>query len=195
MPHDLTARASVRKLLTGDSDALLQHFTRLDAEARQARFHGIVSDSWIERHTRNAIRCDTVLYGGFDAGALRAVGELHPHKRAFTGSGVAEAAFSVEAAWQDHGLGTELFRRLVVAARNRGIRCLQVMFLPGNARMQRICEKFGARFTYRDGEVTAEFLATPPTPLTLWAEAIGDGANMAGRVLEAVPASERRFAV
>jgi GNAT superfamily N-acetyltransferase len=126
-----------------------------------------------------------VLYGAFIDGALVAVAELHPLTGAFTGAGEAEAAFSVERAYQDLGIGTELFRRLTTAARNRGIRRIVLHCLPGNARMQHICAKFDARITFADGEACAVMDAAAPTPLSIWVEAVADGTSLAKALLDA----------
>ena len=50
----------------------------------------------------------------------------------------AEAAFSIEKAWQSHGVGSELLKRTLLAAGNRGIRMLHMSCLANNQRMQQL---------------------------------------------------------
>ena len=45
---------------------------------------------------------------------------------------------TVEDRWQDQGLGTELLRRAIVHARNRGLKSLYMICLTDNRRMQAI---------------------------------------------------------
>lgn len=55
----------------------------------------------------------------------------------------AEYAALVEDRWQGRGLGRVLTRRLVDAARERGIRRLYGLVLPGNTRMLRLLRSLG----------------------------------------------------
>lgn len=183
MPEKFIGRGVVRKLWAGDTAQLVDHLTRLDAESRIRRFMGLVSDAHVAAHARRALRLDTVLYGYLDRGVLRAVAEMHPLGGAF--SGEAEGAFSVERDWQEHGVGTELFRRLLNSARNRGIRHLTLNCLPGNLAMRRLCEKFGAKVHIEDGEAIAHLTALGPTPLSLMTEAVADGTGFAKAMLDA----------
>jgi GNAT superfamily N-acetyltransferase len=183
--EDLLGRGVVRKLWTTDRTRFAEHLARLDPASRARRFHGLVSDAYVASYAEGALRFDTVLYGYFDAGVLRAAAELHPLGRSFTGAGAAEAAYSVEAAYQDQGVGTELFRRLTVAARNRGIRRILHHFTLDNAAMRRLCERFEATITVEAGEATAVMASAPPTALSLWSEAVADGTGLAKSILDA----------
>jgi hypothetical protein len=58
-----------------------------------------------------------VIYGFFVEGVLRGAAELRLLARA----GEAEAALSIERAWQSRGVGTALLERVLLAARNRKI--------------------------------------------------------------------------
>jgi RimJ/RimL family protein N-acetyltransferase len=183
MPGKFIGRGVVRKLWAGDTAELIEHLRRLDADSRMRRFMALVSDDHVEAHARRAVRLDTVIYGYFDRGTLRAAAEMHPLRGAF--SGEAEGAFSVERDWQEHGVGTELFRRLINAARNRGIRQLTLSCLPGNLAMQRLAEKFGAKVRIQDGEAIAHLSALGPTPLSLMTEAVADSTGIAKAMLDA----------
>jgi GNAT superfamily N-acetyltransferase len=83
-----------------------------------------------------------VVHGFFVDGALRGAAEL---RRIGTPlSREAEAAFSIEQAWQSHGVGTVLLERTLLSARNRGIKSLRMDCLADNRRMQQLARKFDA---------------------------------------------------
>jgi len=80
----------------------------------------------------------------------------------------AEFALLVSDPWHEHGLGTELLRRLVALARNEGIRRVFGDILAENRAMQEICRQLGfdLRYSIEVGVVEAsitlgEPLATP----------------------------------
>jgi RimJ/RimL family protein N-acetyltransferase len=58
-------------------------------------------------------------------------------------TGFAEAAFVVDDAWQNRGIGTMLMRRLTEIAEARGIRGFTAIVLADNVRMLRVFEKCG----------------------------------------------------
>ena len=65
-----------------------------------------------------------------------------------------EAEFSLEVrdAFQRHGLGTELLRRLVAIGRDEQIGCISAVVLPQNQGMLRICEKLGFHTDYVESD-------------------------------------------
>ena len=60
---------------------------------------------------------DAVIWGFFFDGVLRGAAEL----RLLEHPGEAEAALSIERAWQSRGVGSALFERVLLVARNRQI--------------------------------------------------------------------------
>jgi hypothetical protein len=86
-----------------------------------------------------------------------------------------EVAITVERAWQDQGVATELLRRVLVVARNRSARGVQVSGFGYNYRIRQIAQKFGARLCSRSGESEAEIPSPAPTYLSLCEGAIDDG--------------------
>jgi acetyltransferase len=69
----------------------------------------------------------------------------------------AEFALLVSDPWHEHGLGTELLRRLISLARNEGIRRVFGEILGENRAMQEICRQLGfeLRYSIEDGAVEA----------------------------------------
>jgi GNAT superfamily N-acetyltransferase len=178
----VTAEGAVRKLWTGDAQAYGDHLLRLDAESRRNRFGGAVADEFIRRHAETTFEPENVLYGFLANGVLRGAAELRPFA---PGAGQAEAAFSIERPWQSHGVGTELLERVLLAARNRGIKHLHITCLLDNHRMQQLARKFDAELRRDYDSVIGEVEAPYPTPLSLMREMIADGTGLATAMLDA----------
>ena len=100
----------------------------------------------------------------------------------------AEGAFSVEDAYQNRGIGTDLLGRIISAARNRGVSRLYMNCLAENHKMQRICRKFEAELHFDHGEVVGRVLPATPTYISLWEEALDDSNGFVMAVLD-VPRS------
>lgn len=176
------AQITFRKLWASDASALQAHLLRLDPESRRMRFGTPVTDYFIEHYAQNALGSHSISHGYFVDGVLRGVAELRGF-RAVTG-GEAEAAFSVENDFQNKGIGTELFGRTVLAARNRGISKLFVNFLSQNARMQAIAKKFDAVLTFDSDGVQGKIDAPRANALSVWKEALTDGQDIANSVMQ-----------
>lgn len=180
---DQVAPGIIRKLWAGEAEIFRDHLLRLDVESRRFRFGSAVSAEFIERYASRAFRSGAIVHGCFVDGVLRAAAELYPMGDVLPGG--AEAAFSVEHGYQNHGLGTLLLERVILTARNRGIRTLYLNCLAQNRRMQQIARKFDADLTFDSDEVIAELTAPFPTALSLAREAAADAQGMAGAVLQA----------
>jgi GNAT superfamily N-acetyltransferase len=173
---------SLRKLWIGDAEALRAHLKRLDPEARRLRFGGVTADEFIHAYVDTAFRLDAMIFGIFMDGEIRASAEL---RSIFGGAAPdAEAAFAVEADWQDQGLGSELMDRILTAAQNRGVARLHMICLSENARMRHIAGKFGARLTFAEGEVTGEVSPAAPTALFVLDEIVHDAQGFVTAVLD-----------
>jgi GNAT superfamily N-acetyltransferase len=103
-------------LWVDETELYRQHLLRLDAESRRNRFGGAVSDGFIHRYSEPSALNGAVIHGFFVDGVLRGAAELRLLER----PGEAEAALSIERAWQSHGVGTALLERVLLAARNSG---------------------------------------------------------------------------
>jgi GNAT superfamily N-acetyltransferase len=173
---------TLRKSWTTDAKPLRAHLKRLDPEARRMRFGGGTADDFIDAYVDTAFRLDSAIFGIFMDGKIRASAEL---RGIFDGAtSDAEAAFAVEADWQDQGLGSELMERILTAAQNRGIARLHMICLSENARMRHIAGKFGARLTFAEGEVTGEVSPAAPTALSLLDELVHDAQGFVTAVFD-----------
>jgi GNAT superfamily N-acetyltransferase len=119
---------------------LLEHLLRLDAETRLQRFCHLANDAYVHRYVCRLDFAKVRVIGCFDAGAMRGAAELRPAGAAH--SGIFEAAFSVEKAWQGRGIGTALILRAISVARQSGGRQLLVECLASSDRMRRILAQF-----------------------------------------------------
>ena len=91
------------------------HLLRLDKESRRMRFAHSVSDAFIDEYARRMTQYGSLVYGHLVDGNVRGAAELR--RLGDTWGEEAEAAFSVERPYQNHGVGTELMGRVVRAAR------------------------------------------------------------------------------
>jgi GNAT superfamily N-acetyltransferase len=177
-----TGQATIRKLWPTETDKFRDHLLRLDKESRRLRFAHFVSDSFIDDYASRMAEFGSVVYGAVVDGRVRAAAEL---RRLGDGWGEeAEAAFSVEKAHQDQGLGTELMGRVVRAARNRGVRRLYMSCLAENSKMQAIARKHEADLRFEYGEVIGEIVPQTPNYFSIVAEAAEDRVGFMIAVLE-----------
>ena len=138
---------------------------------------GALSDEAVKEYCDGLDWFRTVVIGYFDDGALRGSAEVNIAVGRYPI--FCEAAISVETAWQDHGVATELLRRALVVARNRAVRGVHITCYGYNHRIQHIAEKFGARFQCKGGASEADIPVAVPTYWSLCEEAIDDGLGWA----------------
>lgn len=173
----------IRKLLPRDTDLLIGHYLRLDSEDRQCRFAGYVSPERVAEYCRQIDWSRTDAIGWFEEGELIAATEL-VRLSAPNQTGTAELAVTVEKAFQDRGTGTELFRRILTIARNRGVRGIVMRCLLENRRMQTLAKKYDGRLLFLDGEVESEVRVAQADGLSLLQEALDDGFAIFGLIAE-----------
>jgi GNAT superfamily N-acetyltransferase len=182
MSDHLATAGSVRKLWPTETDKFRDHLLRLDKESRRSRFAHSVSDAFIEDYASRMTEFGSIVYGHIVEGHVRGAAELR--RLGDSWGQEAEAAFSVEKPYQDHGVGTELMGRVVRAARNRGIRRLYMSCLAENSKMQTIAKKHEAELRFEYGEVVGEILPETPNYFSIMAEAAEDRVGFMIAVLE-----------
>jgi len=163
---------SIRKLWPQEVDKFRDHLLRLDRDSRRMRFAHGVSDSFIQDYAHRMSDLGGIVFGYFEGGEVRAAAELR--KLGDTWGQEAEAAFSVEKAYQEKGLGTELMGRVIRSARNRGVHHLFMSCLAENGKMQTIARKHEAELRFEYGEVIGEIVPQEPNYFSLLAEAVDD---------------------
>ena len=130
-----------------DISLLVEQLTSLDAQARQDRFNGGESTEMIAAYAQRCIQPGVLVIAARHGGHVIGVGELHP-----SSINVAEAAFSIDAAWRAKGVGTALFALILEAAWSRGLSELDVSTHSGNEAMKRLARKFGAELRFSQGD-------------------------------------------
>jgi RimJ/RimL family protein N-acetyltransferase len=161
-----------RKLWPKESAKFRDHLLRLDKTSRRMRFAHGVSDSFIEDYASRMGDHGSIVFAYFDGREVRAAAELK--KLGDTWGREAEAAFSVEKAYQEHGIGTELMGRVIRTARNRGVQLLFMSCLAENAKMQAIARKHEADLHFEYGEVVGEIVPEEANYFSILAEAMED---------------------
>jgi len=178
--------AIVRRLWPVERAALAAHLLRLDACDRRLRFCVPVGDRAIQRYVDEVDWLRSDVLGCFVAGELRGAAELIRHPR--TGPAMAEASISVERACRGNGLGSALTSRLLLSARNRLVRRVDMLCLADNAMMRRIARRHASVILSENGQVSGRIVPSPPTPGSLFAEAAAESAGVARSMLDiAVP--------
>ena len=163
---------TIRKLWPMETARFRDHLLRLDKESRRLRFAHTVSDSFIVEYASRMNEMGSIVFAGFIGEEMRGAAELR--KLGDSWNTEAEAAFSVERAYQDQGIGTALMGRVIRAARNRGIQLLFMSCLAENAKMQAIAKRHDAELRYELGEVVGEIVPTTSNYFSLLDEAIED---------------------
>jgi RimJ/RimL family protein N-acetyltransferase len=171
-----------RKLWPHEQALFRDHLLRLDKTSRAMRFAHGVSDSFIEDYARQMADAGSTVFAYVEDGQVRAAAELK--KLGPIWGHEAEAAFSVESAFQDQGLGTEMMGRVIRAARNRGVHLLYISCLASNAGMQAIARKHDAELRFELGEVIGEIVPQEANYFSLLAEAVEDRMDFMMAVLD-----------
>ena len=173
---------SIRKLWPNETEKFRDHLLRLDKDGRRMRFAHGVSDHFIATYAERMHHMGSVVYGYVPDGEIRAVAELR--KLGDQWGIEAEAAFSVEKAFQDQGIGSELMGRVIRAARNRGVQRLYMSCLAENSKMQAIARKHEADLRFEYGEVIGEIVPQTSNYFSMLAEAMEDRVGYMMAVLD-----------
>ena len=177
-----------RKVWPTERAKFRDHLLRLDKDSRRLRFAHSVTDAFIIDYADRMVDMGGVIHGYFEDGELHAVAELR--KLGLGWGAEAEAAFSVEADYQNLGIGSELMGRVIRSARNRGIAHLYMSCLAENSRMQRIAKKHKATLNIEYGDVVGDILPQAPDYFSIISEAMED---RVGYMLAVLNIGQRRL--
>jgi RimJ/RimL family protein N-acetyltransferase len=151
----------IRSLGPRHRDRIAQHLLALDADDRYLRFGYAATDEQIRRYVQSLDFDRDEIFGIVNR-RLELVAMAHlamPKEEAL--HGIAEFAVSVARQARGRGLGSRLFERACIHARNEGIDQLMIHALSENKAMLRIARKAGATLE-RSGSETEAFLRLPP---------------------------------
>ena len=172
----------VSRIYAANQENIRDHFLRLDFGSRRARFCRAVSDDGILEYAQNIFRGDSIVCGASVDGQLRGIVELRGVFHSWRST--TEAAFSVEPAWQNIGIGDALFERMFAMAQNRGVRTIQMMCLKENSRMRHLATKHNALLRSEHDVIEAVLHPYWPTPASVLKEIVGETKGHAHRVFE-----------
>lgn len=189
MSDHLDWGGSIRKLWPSERHKFRDHLLRLDKESRRLRFAHAVSDDFIEDYAARMSEMGSIVYAYIEGGEVRGTAELR--RLADQWGKDAEAAFSVEADYQDKGIASELMGYVIRSACNRGVVHLYMSCLAENRKMQTIARKHEARLRFEYGEVIGEIVPDDANYFSLVGEAIEDRLGFMLAVLDLSDKSDR----
>ena len=163
---------TIRKLFATDLPLFRDHLLRLDMETRHNRFVTAVNDLFLTQYAERCFANGAIVFAYIEDGVVRGAAELH--SLASDDDLSAEAAFSVEPHLRRRGIGTTLFRRLITAARNRGIERLRINCLAHNDAMQGLARKFPMQLSFDRWQIVGDLTPQPATPVSYYMEAVDD---------------------
>ncbi|WP_042442985.1 GNAT family N-acetyltransferase [Azospirillum sp. B510] len=171
----------IRKIMPTELPLYRAHLLRLDRADRHARFAGTLSDEAVERHCAAIDWGRTVILGAFEDGALRGAVELCGDRALWPEQ--AEFGISIESGMQGKGVGSTLVRRILIVARNRGIRHIHMICLSENIRMRALARRYGGRLAPEGDETIALFELPPPDQFSIALEALEEGSGAFNSIL------------
>ena len=171
----------IRPLTPSELPNYLEHLLRLDSADRRMRFGFQSGDTGLRMHVQRIDLRTGHILALFDD--LDVVAAAHMVR---AGDDVAEFAFSVDREWRGRGVGSELFDRAVLWARNRGIRRAIVYCLNENQAMRHIARKAGGQMTVSAGETEGRLELLPATPLSLLVEQASECSAWLGVLLKVI---------
>jgi RimJ/RimL family protein N-acetyltransferase len=176
-PHSV-----VRKVLTEERCEFRDHVLRLSMDDRCRRFCGAVNDAFITRYCLEGRGYPRVVIGFWVDRVMRGAGEIiFPLPDG--DPGLPEIALSVEAPFQNQGIGTTLVRRLLTIARNRGADLVRIVSQHDNRRVRALALKFGARISAGMDSELEMFIAPPPANYLMYLEELLDHGDVARATL------------
>jgi GNAT superfamily N-acetyltransferase len=178
----------IRRLGPQDHAKVCAHLARLGADDFYARFSHPMNAVALNNFCRGVSWLRTFLLGYFVDDEVRALGELRLER--YRKPDVAELALSVEAAFQNQGIGTQLFRRQLLLARSRGLRGVWFQYRMDNLRLKHIAEKFGATIRMYEGEADGCLDLQSPGVLAQLGET--EAGSEHGRLLMQLRSKKRR---
>ncbi len=156
----------VHQLTRADRERIFRHFSQLDADDRRLRFGTVLDDSGIRAYCDKLDFDKGALFGVFGA-SLELDGVAH---LALWPGAAAEVGLSVLAGARGTGVGSRLFNRAMLHARNSGVAELFMHCLRENAAIRHIAQRAGMRIIAEAGEADAYLELPLATPFTVGQE-------------------------
>lgn len=172
----------VRKALAEEHSEFRDHLLRLSMDDRYRRFCGAVNDAFITRYCLEDRGYPRVVIGFWVDGVMRGAGEII-FPLPDSDAGIAEIALSVEAPFQNQGIGTTLVRRLLTVAGNRGADLVRIVSQRDNRRVRALALKFGAQMSAGMEAELEMLIAPPPATYLMYLQELFDHGDVARATL------------
>lgn len=166
-------RVLIRELHAGHAEKIRLHFKSLGSEDRLLRFGMYASDEVLDKYVNTINFHRDAIFGVFDNN-LNLIGCAHLGYLTsnLVVDSTAEFGVSVIAEGRGKGVGSALFKRAAIHARNTNIKVLYVHYLSRNKVMMHIAKKAGMSIEFSFGEADAYLTLPPLTNTSLVAEAV-----------------------
>jgi RimJ/RimL family protein N-acetyltransferase len=156
-------------------EMIREHLLALGEEDRRLRFGMHATDTFINNYVNSFNFVRDCFFGVIDS-SLKIIGLTHlAYGQESANQGhTAEFGVSVSKNGRGFGVGTALFKRSAIHARNTNISILYVHCLSSNAAMMHIARKSGMEVEYSYGEADAYLKLPPGNQQSLILEAMQD---------------------
>jgi RimJ/RimL family protein N-acetyltransferase len=164
----------VRELHAGHREKIKSHLLGLSEEDRTLRFGMHTSDEVISSYIEKIDFLNDSIFGVFDS-TLQLVGFAHlayPLSSNSSKNKTAEFGVSVSRSGRGQGVGSALFKRAAIHARNTQIEILYVHCLSSNKVMMHIAKKAEMDIEFAYGEADAYLRLKPATNASIVSEAV-----------------------
>ena len=164
----------VRELHAGHREKILSHLMGLSEEDRTLRFGMHTSDEIINSYVEKIDFFTDAIFGVFDS-TLQLIGFAHlayPPVGGLSNNKTAEFGVSVSKSGRGQGIGSALFKRAAIHARNTQIEILYVHCLSSNKVMMHIAKKAEMDIEFAYGEADAYLRLKPATNASIVSEAV-----------------------
>jgi RimJ/RimL family protein N-acetyltransferase len=168
---------SIRKIRSLELHQYSDHLLRLSTEDRYLRFGYAITDEAIIRYVATQYRIKQIVIGAYTTNnqLVAAIELVFDTSKYVLTNEIAEIGLSVEDGYRGNGLGSDLFQRAIVIARNRQVSKLISHCLTRNKWMMRIAKKHGMTVVSDYGESQASIDLPPADAITVMGEVLGDG--------------------
>jgi GNAT superfamily N-acetyltransferase len=178
----------VKRLAPNHRDALSRHFLALGADDRRLRFGSMISDAGMAEYVAGIDFNRGAVFGVFDDD-LSLVGVAH----VAVSDGVAELGVSVLPGYRGQKIGTALFDRAGMFARNQLVRVLFMHCLAENQAMLHIARKSKMHIVAAGGEADAHLELPPGDPASIARELMQEQIALFDYALRSQVLSARRI--
>jgi predicted acetyltransferase len=171
---------AIRRLASQELTLYSDHLKRLGPDDRYLRFGYQISDEQIVRYVETQFRTKSTVMAHFDddQNVIAAMEIVYSESKFHLNNEMAEIGLSVEEDHRGKGLGTLLFKRALILARNRGVKTMVSHCLSQNRFMMRIAKANGMTIHSESGDSTGSVELSPPNVESILKECIGEGMGL-----------------